>query len=531
MQLESNNPMDSSLDAVASTRTMTLAWLRHAAIALGLWVLACLAYFDTAASIVTTWIESETYNHGFLILPIMLWLVWDRRRLLLTMDPSFSLLAVAGIMGAGLAWYAGRLAYVQIVQQFAFVGLLIALCWFSIGNRAARELAFPLLFLFFAVPFGDALVPPLMELTATQTVELVRLTGIPVYREGLYFSLPTGNWSVVKACSGIRYVIASLSLGAVYAYLNYRSTWRRLLFMLAALVVPVIANVLRAYGIVMIGHLSGMKLATGVDHLIYGWVFFGLVMFVLFWIGGRFSDVHGQEPSEPNPSAKGTLGVPDKRSTSAVGIALAVCGVVLFPLAVSAIEHRAVSLPDQGVDITLSTTEWQPLVTPPWSWRPPMFGADSVVHRYYQRDERVYGVSVGVYAQQAQGKEMISYRNGVVARDTRDWRVRKRRDTDVDAPGGSLAVQAAEIAGEGIALDVYTWYRVGDLETDSRYLAKATEVLDAASFRQTLSARVLVYAQVQPGDADDDNGELNAFLRDIKPDIDGAISRYAAALR
>src|SRR5205823_2344152 len=37
--------------------------------------------------------------------------------------------------------------------------------------------------------------------------------------------------------------------------------------------------------IVMIGHLSGMELATGVDHIIYGWLFFGLVMFIMFWVG------------------------------------------------------------------------------------------------------------------------------------------------------------------------------------------------------------------------------------------------------
>ncbi len=47
-----------------------------------------------------------------------------------------------------------------------------------------------------------------------------------------------------------------------------------------------LANTLRAYIIVMLGHFSDMKVATGADHLIYGWVFFGLVMFLLFWIGG-----------------------------------------------------------------------------------------------------------------------------------------------------------------------------------------------------------------------------------------------------
>ena len=90
---------------------------------------------------------------------------------------------------------------------------------------------------------------------------------------------------MVEACSGVRYLISSITLGCLYAYLTYRSTLRRALFIGLSIVVPIIANGLRAYMIVMIGHLSGMELATGVDHLIYGWLFFGLVMFVMFWIG------------------------------------------------------------------------------------------------------------------------------------------------------------------------------------------------------------------------------------------------------
>ena len=106
----------------------------------------------------------------------------------------------------------------------------------------------------------------------------VRASGIPVYRDGLQLVIPSGTWSIIEGCSGIRYLIASLMVGALFAHLNYRSTSRRLMFMLVALVVPIVANWFRAYMIVMIGHLSNNRLAVGVDHLIYGWVFFGVVI-------------------------------------------------------------------------------------------------------------------------------------------------------------------------------------------------------------------------------------------------------------
>jgi exosortase A len=151
--------------------------------------------------------------------------------------------------------------------------------------------------LLFAVPFGEFLLPPLMEQTADFTVFALRATGIPVYREGLYFTIPSGNWSVVEACSGLRYLIASITLGFLYAYLTYHSIRRRAIFVVVSVIVPIVANWLRAYMIVMIGHLSSMKLAVGVDHLIYGWLFFGLVMLILFWVGSFWREDFAQ-PSE-----------------------------------------------------------------------------------------------------------------------------------------------------------------------------------------------------------------------------------------
>ena len=189
-----------------------------------------------------------------------------------------------------VAW---RLTGVQVVEQLAFVGIVVASLASLLGWQVSKFLAFP------AVPVlrgadGEDLVPPMMEFTATFTVEALRLTGIPVYRDGLWFSLPSGNWSVVEACSGVRYLIASATLGVMYAY-HLSHPVERLLFIVLSIVVPVIANGVRAYMIVMIGHLSGMEYATGVDHLIYGWVFWrGDVHSVLDWIdlaGTRYPEV------------------------------------------------------------------------------------------------------------------------------------------------------------------------------------------------------------------------------------------------
>src|SRR4029079_4205078 len=125
----------------------------------------------------------------------------------------------------------------------------------------------------------------MMDWTADFTVTALRLSGIPVFRVGTFFTIPSGQWSVVEGCSGLRYLIASITVGALFAYLSYQKPWKRILFVVLSVIVPIIANGMRAYMIVMIAHLSDMKLALGIDHLIYGWLFFGIVMLLLFWSG------------------------------------------------------------------------------------------------------------------------------------------------------------------------------------------------------------------------------------------------------
>ncbi|HET9976867.1 MAG TPA: exosortase A [Burkholderiaceae bacterium] len=271
-----------------------------------LWGAALWLYWPTATSMAATWNQSDTFAHGWVVPLISAWLVWRQRAALVPLGPSIAPApsALIGVALAGAAWLLGEAAAVNALRQFALVAMLVALVPAVAGWPLARALAFPLGFLFFAVPFGEFLLPTLIAYTADFTVFALRLTGIPVLLEGNQISIPSGNWSVVEACSGVRYLIASMMVGALFSYLHYRSARRRLLFMLVAIAVPIVANWLRAYMIVMLGHLSGNKLAVGVDHLIYGWVFFGIVIGLMIFIGSRWSEadvgdapVHASAPA------------------------------------------------------------------------------------------------------------------------------------------------------------------------------------------------------------------------------------------
>ncbi|WP_448212533.1 exosortase A [Colwellia sp. MEBiC06753] len=236
------------------------------------------------------WRRSDTFAHGYFILPIALWLLYRDKNYLQSAHAQFTWLPLPFLLGCCVVWLFSYAADINVLSQLSAVVALIAVLWMMLGNQLAWRYKFPLAYLIFAVPMGENLIPMLQDITAWITVFLLKVHGIPVFRDGLYIQIPTGLFEVAVACSGIRYLIASLAVGTLFAYLTYNSFKKQLIFILFSLVLPIIANGIRAYLIVIIAHYSDMKYATGADHLVYGWVFFGFVIMLMFWIGGKFAD-------------------------------------------------------------------------------------------------------------------------------------------------------------------------------------------------------------------------------------------------
>ena len=276
---------------------VALTW-RAALVVLGAAFAALvLLFWESVSLMVETWYVSATFNHGFAILPICAWLIWDRKDALRTYVPQPCFRAVLPVLACVAVWIVGEAAGVNSVRQFAFVGMAVSTVLAVLGWPLTRAMMFPLGYLFFAVPFGDFLIPSLQDLTAVMVVEGLRWVDVPVFMDGVFLSIPSGNFEVAEACSGVRFLIATLALGALFANLCFRTWWRRLIIILLAIVVPVIANGIRAFGIVYIAHITDHRVAAGVDHLIYGWMFFAVVTVLLLAIGMSIEELIGPIPA------------------------------------------------------------------------------------------------------------------------------------------------------------------------------------------------------------------------------------------
>ncbi|WP_413284599.1 exosortase A [Vibrio sp. MA40-2] len=247
-------------------------------------------YYDSIIGMVTVWSQSKTYEHGFLIIPISLWLVWSEKEKFQQFRLSTAWLPSISLIFPALLWLIGDVAGIAFFEHVAVIVSLQLILWSLLGNQLAKAYFFPILYLLFCIPFGEELVPYLQSFTADISVIAVQWTGIPIYREGLFLTIPNGQFEVAEACSGIRFLISSIALGSLFAYLFFSTWWKGGLFILFSCLFPIIANGIRAYGIIIIGHLSDMTLATGADHLIYGWVFFSLIIVLMFFTALRFAD-------------------------------------------------------------------------------------------------------------------------------------------------------------------------------------------------------------------------------------------------
>jgi exosortase A len=473
-------------------------------------LLITLVFHGTALSMVAIWLRSDTYAHSFVIPLLSVYLAWRLRGRFsaLTVQPEPRVLLL--ILGFGSLWLLANMVDVQVVQQFAYVALLVSGIWAIVGTGVARTFAFPLGFLFLAVPMGSGLIPPLMEFTADTTEYLLRASGIPVLREGMFLYLPTGTWSVIEECSGVNYVIASVTLGLCYAHLNYTSLWRQSLFVLAAIIAPVLANSARAYFVVLAGHLSDMRLGTGEDHIVFGWIFFGAVMMLMFWIGSYWQQPEATPPDAESGAPATTL----QASTLGGAFVLTLLCAACWPVLAAAMNRSGDPVESIALSMPPGQSPWQAVDLMDTRWRPLQPGADRELDQVYATQSGVDVMTVGLhlrqYLQQEEGTELVDSSINAWRSESDDWEFLSSQSalTDLEAP---RQVTEARVTRGSDDLLVWSWYRIDDRHATNQYLIKILEAKQQLLEGHRRGARIFIATQLN-GDRGQARQTLQNFI-------------------
>lgn len=447
----------------------------HFAIFLSAWAIL---YFNTILSMIDVWGSSETYKHCFFIVPVVLYLFYERRVEFAYVNFAPNYWIIPALFLVQLTNMLSELLGINLFTHASAYLSLVLVVWLCLGNQFVYRFAFPLFFLGFTIPFGDVLVPTLQDVTAYLTVEMLQLVGIPIYREGLYLYVPNGTFLVAEACAGIRFLIASVALGTLFAYLNYKTRWKIVAFVFASLIVPILANGVRAFGIVVIGYLSDMEHATGADHLVYGWFFFAFVLLLLFGIG-QF----GRENTVTTISEDATLGKIEPMSNIKLSISLFV--FVFIGLYNAAFVN--VSPSSSGPAMLNSLNKEYALSERQLSWKPSLIRPHEEWSGTYQNEKVMTPIYIAKYYYDNNEHELVS---GLSRYYNIEQFTRKAIREESSSKGNVNIIELVDIRGNNVTL-VY-WFVVDGKRTAGAIPTKMNQTLSKLSGQYGAGAFIAV---------------------------------------
>jgi exosortase len=285
-----------------STSRIGATSLTGTALVLGAFILV---FWRVLVSLVGAWVGDGNYSHGFLIVPLALFFVWERRSRLAAVPIAPSPAGLVLLLGGIATMLAGFWGAELFLSRIAILPVLAGIVLFLFGWAHLRILAFPIAFLFLMIPipaiiFNQIAFP--LQLLASRVGEwAISTAGIPVLREGNVLVLAHTSLEVAEACSGIRSLVSLVTLGIVYGYFADPRSWVRLVMVASAVPVAILANGARVAGTGMAAQWISPEAAEGFFHEFSGWIVFMFAFAMILLI----QRVLARLAPRPAPTAEG----------------------------------------------------------------------------------------------------------------------------------------------------------------------------------------------------------------------------------
>jgi exosortase len=249
-----------------------------------------LSYARIVWELAVSWWVNPDYSHGFLIVPAVAYLLYEKRQEIaaLPVRPSVAGLAIA--VFSQVVHLVGFLGAEFFLQRLSLLMLVAGMVVFFLGWRHLWATIFGFVLVALAIPlpqiiFNQIALP--LQLLASQVAEVfLNLAGVPVFRDGNVLQLARQTLNVTEACSGVRSLISLFSLGLMGAYFVPMKTWAQLLFVGSTVPVAIFTNAFRVFATGLLAIWFGPKAAEGFFHTFSGWVMFLVAMVILFLIYG-----------------------------------------------------------------------------------------------------------------------------------------------------------------------------------------------------------------------------------------------------
>lgn len=232
------------------------------------------SYWPVLYHLFSRLVQDEDFSYGLLLPLISIFIVYQKWPKIRSgsWQPAWSGLL---IMALGFCLYLfGELAAENFTSCLSFLVVLTGLLWLWKGPGLVRLLAFPLLILIAMIPLPAYITQkvtiPLQLISSRMATWFLQTAGIPAHRSGNVIDLGVRQLQVVAACSGLRYILSLLALGAIFSYFFQRRLWKVAILMASIIPVAILANALRVAAMGVFPTL----VEEGFWHVFSGWLIF-----------------------------------------------------------------------------------------------------------------------------------------------------------------------------------------------------------------------------------------------------------------
>lgn len=378
----------------------------------GLWVAVALLYWPSSIGLNALWTQpthEEPFTHGYLVLAISLWLIFRERRQLAAAPVRALRPALIALVLLSALWVWAWRAEIQEIHLMLLPLILFSAVLAALGWRVARLLAFPIGYLYFAMPMWTDINGLVQTLSAKMSGVLIWITGLPAFMQGNYVRLPGGSIEIAQSCSGLHALIVGLALATLYGELSREPLRRRLQWIGVMGALALMINWVRIFTVLVAAYYTDMHSSLVKNHYWLGWWLFAAVFAGFLWWTGR-QPTHGADERV----------IPDRKpaASSASGFGLARLSITLLALAFLptlgygmdwAHSHSRAAV---RIGWPAAPTGWSgPRAVTGGEWHPHYvgFGGESLVE-YTSAGARIEAFVVA-YRVQTQNAKLLSYWN------------------------------------------------------------------------------------------------------------------------
>ncbi|MFI5458446.1 MAG: exosortase/archaeosortase family protein [Isosphaerales bacterium] len=252
-----------------------------------------LAYAPNFRVLIATWQEDPNYSHGFLVIPIAVWILWQ---CLAGAKPESTpgavpapwwgwvfLMAVLAVRAIAYEW--NRLWLENATMLPAIACLTWTFGGWPLLHRVWQAIAYLVFMLPLPPDINNLIALPLQRLATSCSCFLLQLSGLWAIQEGNVINLNTPHGmmplDVALACNGLRMLMTMVATVIAILILIPLPTWKRIVLLVSVVPIALLSNMIRIVTTGWCYYLITGPNAKAWAHDLSGWLMMPLALLLV----------------------------------------------------------------------------------------------------------------------------------------------------------------------------------------------------------------------------------------------------------